>query len=96
MSTTQTETKQKFMAVVHLSGLTTEVIAQTMPLEDAIVRDLMNEGIVESLHVRGDLSGAFIVGNAASEDDYRASLSRLPLFPHMTIEFIPLFSMPEF
>jgi hypothetical protein len=25
-----------------------------------------------------------------------AYLKRLPLHPHMTIEFVPLFSMPEF
>ena len=87
--------KQKFMAVVHLSGLTPKEVAEPMPQDDQIVRELMDECVIESLYVRGDLGGAFMVGSAHSADSYRSYLQRLPLFPHMTIEFIPLFELPE-
>jgi muconolactone delta-isomerase len=96
MSSTDRANKPKFMAVVHVSGLSPQEVAETMPHEDQIVRELMDEGVIEALYVRGDLGGAFIVGTAVSADAYRAYLQRLPLFPHMTIEFVPLFDMPEF
>lgn len=86
-----TSINRRFMAVVRLSGLDRDAVIATMPAEDAVVRELMDEGIVTSLFVRGDLSGAFIVGSAQDEESYRLSLSRLPLFPHMNIDIVPLF-----
>lgn len=96
MNPTEPNPTSKFMAVIHISGLSIEEVVKVMPHEDAIVRDLMNEGTIESLYVRGDLGGAFIVGKAESVEAYRTALMRLPLYPHMTIEFVPLFDMPAF
>ena len=91
-----TTAKKKFMAVIHVSGISQPEVVQIMPHEDEIVRELMNQGIIESLYVRGDLSGAFIVGTVGSQEEYDAALRQLPLYPHMTIEYVPLFDMPEF
>lgn len=96
MGITNQKAGQKFMAVVHIAGLAPEEIIAIMPKEDQIVRELMDEGIVQALHVRADLGGAFILGASANAEEYRSHLQRLPLFPHMTIDFVPLLDMPEF
>lgn len=80
----------KYMVDLVVSGLTMDEIKAIIPAEGAVVRELMEAGVVLALHVKADYSGAYVVGQAADPESLKQELSRLPMYPHMAVRVVPI------
>jgi muconolactone delta-isomerase len=70
---------------------TAETLA-LIPAEVAAGEALDRQGIRAALYVAADLSAAWQVFDAASEDEVRSALSTLPLTPYTDYRITPLAS----
>ena len=71
--------------------------AELMAREGEHVRELHAAGILWQIWLRGDIPGAAIVWEAASEDEVRAAIATLPIFAAGMLEivaFVPLKPYP--
>lgn len=77
----------KFMVEIKLENLPMDKIGELAPPEDAMIKEMIDAGVIEKGYVLSDLSGAYIVINAEHEQDATEHLEKLPMFPYMRIEF---------
>jgi muconolactone delta-isomerase len=70
----------------------TEILAR-LPQEQAHIKELSEQGIVEALYVGSDLSQVWIVMQGESQDYIQKSLEAFPLYPYMEVEVAPLSKM---
>jgi muconolactone delta-isomerase len=69
-----------------------EILAR-LPQEQAQIKELREQGIVEALYVSTDLSQVWLVMQGASQDQIQESLRSLPLHSYMETEITPLSRM---
>jgi len=67
-------------------AFTPELIAR----ETARVRELYASGVVRQIWKRGDIPGASILWEAATEADVRAAMASLPIFQAGLLEIVAL------
>ena len=77
----------KFMVEIKLENLPMDKIGELAPPEDAMIKEMMDAGVIEKGYVLSDLSGAYIIINAEDKQDATEHLEKLPMFPYMRIEF---------
>jgi muconolactone delta-isomerase len=58
--------------------------------ESQRVKELYAEGILRQIWMRGDVPGACVVWEAASEDEVRAAIGSLPIFKAGMLELVAL------
>ena len=80
----------KYLVSVSFVPGQQNAIAALMPAEQAHVRRLLQQGIVETLHVAADRSHIWVAVNGESQEDVRQTMSELPLYPFMQLELTPL------
>ncbi len=59
-------------------------LAELMPVENNIVNELMDEGIVEQLFIKDGAKGAFFVCGETDKVKAAEALKRLPFYPYFT------------
>ena len=69
--------------------------AALLPAEQAHVKQLTEQGVVEAGYLAADRSHAWIVVRAESEERIEQVLSGFPFFPYMTLESTPLLDLPN-
>jgi muconolactone delta-isomerase len=81
---------KKFMLNILLEGLDTETRMELLPKEQALVKELEENGTIVETYIKLDMSGIFIVMIADDIDDVHSKLSILPYYPYMKIEIVPV------
>jgi muconolactone delta-isomerase len=81
---------KRFMLNILLEGLDTETRMALLPKEQALVKELEENGTIIDTFIKLDMSGIFmgVVGNDIEE--VHSKLSILPYYPYMKIEIIQL------
>ncbi|HEY6376869.1 MAG TPA: hypothetical protein VIX90_15215 [Edaphobacter sp.] len=82
----------KVLAIGHIVGTPDDAMRQTMPTEVRDTVSLYLAGKLDQWFARKDVNGVVFLVNAASVDEARAILSKLPLVESKRLEFdlIPL------
>jgi muconolactone delta-isomerase len=70
-----------------------EAIAALMPAEQAHVRNLLEQGVFDAIHIAADRSHIWAAVNGVSEEHVRQTMSELPLYPYMQLEYTPLLDL---
>ena len=78
------------MLNILLEGLDTETRMNLLPKEQALVKELEENGTIIETYIKLDMSGIFILMIANDIDDVHSKLSILPYYPYMKIEVIEL------
>ena len=78
------------MLNILLEGLDTETRMNLLPKEQALVKELEENGTIIETYIKLDMSGIFIVMIADDIDDVHSKLSILPYYPYMKIEIVPV------
>ena len=81
---------KKFMLNILLEGLDTETRMNLLPKEQALVKELEENGTIIETYIKLDMSGIFILMIANNIDDVHSKLSILPYYPYMKIEIVPV------
>lgn len=81
---------KKFMLNILLEGLDTETRMNLLPKEQALVKELEENGTIIETYIKLDMSGIFILMIANDIDDVHSKLSILPYYPYMKIEIVPV------
>lgn len=61
-------------------------LSHLLAAEGKRVEELAAAGLVKELLVRADLTGAWLILRAESEQVARAAVESLPMYPHMRVE----------
>src|SRR5579864_526395 len=67
-----------------------DAIAAHVPAEQAHVKALIEQGVVETGYLAADRSGGWMVLRGESQDHVRQTMSLLPLYPFMELKLTPL------
>lgn len=67
-----------------------EARAALLPAEQAHVRALMAQGVVEAGYLSADRSRSWMVLQGESPDHVRQTMASLPFYPFMELEMTPL------
>ena len=78
------------MLNILLEGLDTETRMNLLPKEQALVKELEENGTIIETYIKLDMSGIFILMIANNIDDVHSKLSILPYYPYMKIEIVPV------
>ena len=78
------------MLNILLEGLDTETRMNLLPKEQALVKELEENGTIVETYIKLDMSGIFILMIANDADDVHSKLSILPYYPYMKIEIVPV------
>ena len=78
------------MLNILLEGLDTETRMNLLPKEQALVKELEENGTIIETYIKLDMSGIFILMIANDIDDVHSKLSILPYYPYMKIEIVPV------
>jgi muconolactone delta-isomerase len=81
---------KKFILNIQLEGLDTETRMQLLPKEQALVKELEENGTIVETYIKLDMSGIFIVMIANDMEDVHSKLSILPYYPFMKIDIVPV------
>ena len=81
---------KKFMLNILLEGLDTETRMNLLPKEQALVKELEENGTIVETYIKLDMSGIFILMIANDIADVHSKLSILPYYPYMKIEIVPV------
>jgi hypothetical protein len=81
---------KKFMLNILLEGLDTETRMALLPKEQALVKELEENGTIVDTFIKLDMSGIFMVVVANDIEEVHSKLSILPYYPYMKIEIIQL------
>jgi muconolactone delta-isomerase len=65
-------------------------IAARVPAEQARIKELSEQGVVDSLYLAADRSRVWIVLQGKSQAEVEQALASLPLHPYMNVELTPL------
>ena len=83
----------QFMASILLNTAHRSEVERTLPAEQARVRELQQQGVLDALYVpdgSGAPDGLWAIFNAESRDAVQRVIESLPLYPYMQLELIPL------
>lgn len=80
----------KYMVDVTFVPGQQEAIAALLPAEQAHVRRLLEQGVMDRIHVAADRSHIWVAVKGETQDDVRHTMSELPLYPYMQLEYTPL------
>ena len=83
----------QYLVNVSFVPVQQEAIAALMPAEQAHVRKLLDQGVFGALHIAADRSHIWVAVNGESEEDVRQTMSELPLYPYMQLEYTPLLDL---
>ena len=78
------------MLNILLEGLDTETRMNLLPKEQALVKELEENGTIIETYIKLDMSGIFILMIANDIADVHSKLSILPYYPYMKIEIVPV------
>ena len=78
------------MLNILLEGLDTETRMALLPKEQALVRELEENGTIVDTFIKLDMSGIFMVVVGNDIEEVHSKLSILPYYPYMKIEIIQL------
>jgi muconolactone delta-isomerase len=67
-----------------------EAIAARMAAEQAHVRELMEQGVIETINIAADRSRVWLVMQGESPDQVRQAMTAFPLYPYMQLDVTPL------
>jgi muconolactone delta-isomerase len=81
---------KKFMLNILLEGLDTETRMALLPKEQALVKELEENGTIVDTFIKLDMSGIFMVVVGNDIEEVHSKLSILPYYPYMKIEIIQL------
>jgi muconolactone delta-isomerase len=81
---------KKFMLNILLEGLDTETRMALLPKEQALVKELEENGTIIDTFIKLDMSGIFMVVVGNDIEEVHSKLSILPYYPYMKIEIIQL------
>ncbi len=81
---------KKFMLNILLEGLDTETRMALLPKEQALVKELEENGTIVDTFIKLDMSGIFMAVVANDIEEVHSKLSILPYYPYMKIEIIQL------
>jgi muconolactone delta-isomerase len=70
-----------------------DAIAARMPAEQAHVRELTEQGVIEAINIAADRSRVWLVMQGDSEDHVRQMMAAFPLYPYMELEVAPLLEL---
>jgi len=83
----------QFMASISFDPDHRAEIMQGLPAEQARVRQLQEQGVLETLYIpdgNGAPKGVWVVFEADSRETVERAIESLPLFPYMQAELTPL------
>jgi muconolactone delta-isomerase len=80
----------KWLVTVRFVDGQREEPAALLPAEQAHVRELTAQGMIEAIHVRVDRSRVWLVAQGESQDRIEQALASLPLYPYLALELAPL------
>jgi muconolactone delta-isomerase len=86
----------QFMASISLDTARRGEVEQLLPAEQARVRELQQEGVLDALYVpdgSGAPVGLWVVFNGDSQDAIQSVIQTLPLYPYMQLDLTPLRSL---
>lgn len=69
---------------------TEEARAALLPAEQAHVKKLMDQGVVETGYLAADASSAWMVVQGASAEHIHRTMTTLPFYPFVQLESTPL------
>ena len=78
------------MLNILLEGLDTETRMALLPKEQALVKELEENGTILDTFIKLDMSGIFMVVVGNDIEEVHSKLSILPYYPFMKIEIIQL------
>ncbi len=78
------------MLNILLEGLDTETRMALLPKEQALVKELEENGTIVNTFIKLDMSGIFMVVVGNDIEEVHVKLSILPYYPFMKIEIIQL------
>jgi muconolactone delta-isomerase len=81
---------KRFMLNILLEGLDTETRMALLPKEQALVKELEENGTIVDTFIKLDMSGIFMVVVGNDIEEVHSKLSILPYYPYMKIEIIQL------
>jgi len=78
------------MLDILLEGLDTETRMSLLPKEQALVKELEENGTIVDTFIKLDMSGIFMVVVANDLEELHTKLSILPYYPFMKIDIVPV------
>ena len=70
-----------------------EAMATHMAAEQAHVRELRKQGVIQAIHIAADRSHVWLVLRGESEDQVRQTMAAFPLYPYMELDLTPLLEL---
>lgn len=83
----------EFMVTATFRQQDNAEIMPRIPQEQAHIRDLKEQGVVEELYISSNLSHVWIVMKAESLEQLQQYLQSFPLYSYMQLEVLPLSKM---
>ncbi len=80
----------RMMASITYDSAQREVIAPLIPAEQARVKELMEQGLIDALYIAADQSNAWLVMQGESQEQIQQALDSLPLSPYATVHVTPI------
>src|SRR5260370_26118735 len=80
----------KWLVTVRFVHGQREERSALLPAEQAHVRELTAQGVIEAIHVPVDRSRVWLVMQGESQDRIEQALASLPLYPYMALDLAPL------
>jgi muconolactone delta-isomerase len=65
-------------------------IAALVPQEQAHIKTLMEQGIVQAIYISADRSHVWVVMQGESQEHVQQELQSFPLYPYMNVELTAL------
>jgi len=78
------------MLDILLEGLDIETRMSLLPKEQALVKELEENGTIVDTFIKLDMSGIFMVVVANDLEEVHTKLSILPYYPFMKIDIVPV------
>lgn len=73
---------QRLVADLHRGSMDTETLQEILPNENRVAEELKNEGVLESVLVKTDAPGAFLVFTETDVEKVKTYVQRLPLYKY--------------
>lgn len=83
----------EFMVTATFRQQDSAEIMSRIPQEQARIRDLKEQGVVEELYISSSLSHVWIVMRAESQEQLQQYVQMFPLYNYMQLEVLPLSKM---
>jgi muconolactone delta-isomerase len=80
----------RYLVTIRFDLQQQKAIAAQLPAEQAHVRALMAQGIIQAIHIAADQSRVWLEMEGESPDQIRQTMTSFPLYPFMELEVTPL------